>query len=100
MPAHILLVDDDRFILNHLVRLLEGPACRCTCAVSAEDAWQAIEREKFDLVVLDIGLPDMDGLTLCRRVRAKHSFPIIMVTARDATSDKIVGLELGADDYI
>jgi DNA-binding response OmpR family regulator len=100
MPSQVLLVDDDRFILNHLARLLGEQSCRCTCAISADDAWLALERERFDLMLLDIGLPDMDGLTFCRRVRTKHRFPIIMLTARDATSDKVVGLELGADDYI
>lgn len=100
MASQVLLVDDDRFILNHLARLLGEQGCRCTCAISAGDAWLALEREKFDLMLLDIGLPDVDGLTFCRRVRTKHRLPIVMLTARDATSDKVVGLELGADDYI
>lgn len=100
MAGRLLLVDDDRFILNHLARLLGIQGYHCTQAVSADEAWRALEAEKFDLILLDVGLPDLDGVSLCRRVRAKHSLPIIMLTARDATSDKVIGLEVGADDYI
>ena len=100
MPGRLLLVDDDRFILNHLARLLSEQGYRCATAVTAEEAWHSLDREPFDLMLLDIGLPDTDGLTFCRRVRSKYRLPIIMLTARDGTADKIVGLELGADDYI
>ena len=100
MAGKILLVDDDRFILNPLARVLGLQGYHCTMAVTAAEAWQALEREEFDLMLLDIGLPDMDGVSLCRRVRSKHLLPIIMLTARDSTSEKIIGLEVGADDYV
>jgi two-component system, OmpR family, response regulator VicR len=100
MAGKLLLVDDDRFILNSLTRLLAAQSFHCTAVVTADEAWRALESEEFDLMILDVGLPDVDGVSLCRRVRAKHRLPIIMVTARDASADKVVGLEVGADDYI
>lgn len=100
MAGKILLVDDDRFILNPLARVLGLQGYHCTMAISAAEAWQALEKEAFDLMLLDIGLPDMDGISLCRRVRSKHRLPIVLLTARDSVSDKIIGLEVGADDYI
>lgn len=100
MAGKLLLVDDDRFILNALTRMLAAQGYHCTSAVTAGEAWRALEEESFDLMLLDLGLPDMDGVTLCRRIRTKHHLPIIMLTARDNSSDKIVGLEVGADDYV
>ncbi len=100
MPGKVLMVDDDRFILNALARILGTQGYHCTSAVTAEEAWRALETESFDLMLLDVGLPDVDGITFCRRVRAKHHLPIIMLTARDGSSDKIIGLEVGADDYV
>ena len=100
MSGKLLLVDDDRFILNPLARLLGIHGYHCTLAVTGAEALRALDAETFDLMLLDIGLPDMDGLTVCRRVRAKYHLPIVMLTARDASSDKIIGLEVGADDYI
>ena len=100
MTGKLLLVDDDRFVLNPLARLFGLNGFQCTTAVTGTDALRLLDTENFDLLILDIGLPDMDGITLCRRVRAKHTMPIMMLTARDASSDKIVGLEVGADDYI
>lgn len=100
MAGRLLLVDDDRFILNALAKLFGMQGYHCTSVVSAEEAWQALDTEEFDLMLLDVGLPDMDGMTLCRRVRSRHRLPIIMLTARDASSDKVIGLEVGADDYV
>src|SRR5438552_13608215 len=100
MPGRLLLVDDDRFILNALGRLLGVNGYHCTFTVTADEAWRALEKESFDLMLLDIGLPDVDGISLCRRVRARHRLPIIMLTARESSSDKVIGLEVGADDYI
>ncbi|HZT43224.1 MAG TPA: response regulator transcription factor [Chthonomonadaceae bacterium] len=100
MPGKLLLVEDDRFILNPLGRLLGLQGYHCTLVVTAEEAWRALESEAFDLMLLDIGLPDLDGVSLCRRIRTKHRLPIIMLTARDAAMDKMIGLEVGADDYI
>lgn len=100
MTASILLVDDDRFILAHLDRILQEQGCHCVQAATAVDAWAALDAGSFDLLILDIGLPDVDGLTLCRKIRVRHTMPIIMLTARGAIGDKVVGLELGADDYL
>ncbi len=100
MPGKLLLVDDDRFILNALTRLLAVNNYHCVTAVNAKEAWQSLQSEEFDLLILDVGLPDQDGISLCRRVRTKHHMPIIMLTARDGASDKVIALEVGADDYI
>ena len=100
MSARLLLVDDDRYVLNPLSRLLSQHGYHCTLAVTGTEALRLIDIEEFDLMLLDIGLTDLDGVTVCRRVRLKHSLPIIMVTARDSSTDKILGLEIGADDYI
>ena len=100
MSGKLLLVDDDRYVLNPLARLLGINGYHCTLAVTGHEALRLLAAEEFDLMLLDIGLPDMDGLTVCRRARAKHNLPILMLTARDASSEKILGLEVGADDYI
>ena len=100
MAGKLLLVDDDRFILNALAKSLGAQGYHCTTVVTAEDAWRALGQEEFDLMVLDISLPDADGISFCRRIRAKYRLPVIMLTARDDTSSKVVGLEVGADDYI
>ena len=100
MSGKLLLVDDDRYVLNPLARLLGINGYHCTLAVTGHEALRLLATEEFDLMLLDIGLPDMDGLTVCRRARAKHNLPILMLTARDASSEKILGLEVGADDYI
>lgn len=100
MSGKLLLVDDDRYVLNPLSRLLGQHGYHCTLAVTGAEALRLIDAEDFDMMLLDIGLPDIDGVTVCRRVRAKHTLPIIMVTARDSTADSVIGLEIGADDYI
>jgi two-component system, OmpR family, response regulator VicR len=100
MSARILLVDDDRAILRSVERLLSGQGYFVTSSVSAEEAWLILNRETVDLMVLDLSLPGQDGLSFCRRVRARWQFPILMVTARSDSADKVVGLELGADDYL
>jgi DNA-binding response OmpR family regulator len=96
----ILLVDDEDAIQTLLTYPLERDGYR---VVQARDGAEALERfgeETFDLVVLDVMLPKMDGLEVCRRLRAESTVPIIMLTARDDELDKVLGLELGADDYI
>src|SRR4051794_5960533 len=100
MAGKLLLVDDDRFILNALTKLFAAQGYHCSTAVTADEAWRLMEKEPFDLLLLDIGLPDVDGVSLCRRVRTKHRMPIVLLTARDGSSDKIIGLEVGADDYV
>jgi two-component system OmpR family response regulator len=97
---HILIVDDDAEIRSLLGRYLEKNGLRATAVGDGRAMWQALEAGVFDLVVLDLMLPGDDGLTLCRTLRAKSDIPVIMLTARGEETDRIVGLEMGADDYV
>ncbi len=96
----ILLVDDEQAVQQPLSFALERDGHRVVQARDGEEALERFREERIDLVVLDIMLPKLDGLEVCRRLRATSSVPIIMLTARDDELDKVVGLELGADDYI
>jgi len=96
----ILLVDDEQAVQQPLSFALERDGHRVVQARDGEEALEQFEREQVDLVVLDIMLPKLDGLEVCRRLRAASSVPIIMLTAREDELDKVLGLELGADDYI
>jgi DNA-binding response OmpR family regulator len=96
----ILVVDDEAKILRISRDYLENAGFGVITAAAGAHALEQVRREGPDLVVLDLGLPDMDGLDVCRELRRSSNVPIIMLTARDAESDKLVGLELGADDYI
>jgi two-component system, OmpR family, response regulator len=98
--ATILLVDDEDAVQKLLTYPLEHEGFRVVQARDGEEALHRFEHEQVDLVVLDLMLPKLDGLEVCRRLRATSSVPIIMLTARDDELDKVVGLELGADDYI
>jgi DNA-binding response OmpR family regulator len=98
--ATILLVDDEDSVRKLLSFPLEKERYRVVQAADGEEALERFENEDVDLVVLDIMLPKLDGLEVCRRLRARSTVPIIMLTARDDELDKVVGLELGADDYI
>jgi two-component system OmpR family response regulator len=97
---HILLVDDDKQIRTSLGRFLVTNGLRVTQAASGTAMWGAIETGKFNLIVLDIMMPGEDGLTLCRRLRETRKIPIVLLTAMSSETDRIIGLELGADDYI
>jgi two-component system OmpR family response regulator len=99
-PDHILIVDDDAEIRSLLSKYLQKNGLRTTAVADGRGMWQALERGRFDLIVLDLMLPGDDGLTLCRNVRAKSDVPVIMLTARGEETDRIVGLEMGADDYL
>ncbi|TAH51714.1 MAG: response regulator transcription factor [Chloroflexota bacterium] len=100
MSTLILLVDDERKI-TELARLyLENDGFRVSAVHDGERALKAFHTESPGLVVLDLMLPLMDGYEVCRRIRAQSDVPILMLTARDEDVDKIVGLELGADDYL
>jgi DNA-binding response OmpR family regulator len=99
-PATILLVDDEDAVQKLLTYPLEHEGFRVLQARDGEEALQRFGGEHVDLVVLDLMLPKLDGLEVCRRLRAQSTVPIIMLTARDDELDKVVGLELGADDYI
>ncbi len=96
----ILLVDDEESVRRVLTFPLERDGFTVVQAADGEEALRAFEANTVDLVVLDIMLPKLDGLEVCKRLRATSSVPIIMLTARDDELDKVLGLELGADDYI
>src|SRR5206468_12889838 len=96
----ILLVDDEDAVQKLLAYPLEREGYRVVPARDGQEALDLFSAESPDLVVLDITLPRLDGLEVCKRLRARSTVPIIMLTARDDELDKIVGLELGADDYI
>ena len=98
--ATILLVDDEDAVQKLLAYPLERDGFRIVEARDGEEALERFAAEDVDLVVLDLMLPKLDGLEVCKRLRAQSSVPIIMLTARDDELDKVVGLELGADDYI
>ncbi len=97
---HILIVDDDREIRDLLGRFLQKHGCRVTTARDGREMRAALDDWSIDLIVLDLMLPGEDGLTLCRELRGRSAIPIIMLTAMGEETDRIVGLELGADDYL
>jgi len=98
--TRILLVDDEQPVQKLLSYPLEKEGYEVVPALDGQEALASFEQGQFDLVVLDIMLPKIDGLEVCRRLRAKSSVPIIMLTAKAEEIDKVLGLELGADDYI
>src|SRR5204862_232116 len=98
--AHRLIVDDDREIRGLLAQYLEKHDFRTTAVADGKEMRRVMERSHVDLLVLDLMLPGEDGLSLCRELRARSQVPIIMLTARGEDVDRIVGLELGADDYL
>lgn len=100
MGSKVLIVEDDRFLEDNVRKLLEAEGYAVTGVASGEEALSQLERETVDLVVLDLGLPGIDGLTTCRRIRTKWLMPVIMLTARTDAMDKVIGLEVGADDYL
>ncbi|AEV96043.1 response regulator YycF [Pediococcus claussenii] len=99
MPK-ILVVDDEKPISDIVKFNLTKEGYDVVTAYDGEEALALVESEKPDLILLDLMLPKIDGLEVARQVRAKHNIPIIMVTAKDSELDKVVGLELGADDYV
>jgi two-component system OmpR family response regulator len=96
----ILVADDDRCIQSLLVEALEKVGFRTLSAIDGEEALERFESSKPDCVVLDVMMPRLDGIEVCRRIRSTSDTPVIMLTSLDEETDKIVGLELGADDYI
>lgn len=98
--SQILVVDDDRDIRTLLAEYLEENGYRAHTAADGAGMWKALDGQRVDLVVLDLNLPGEDGLALCRDLRARSSLPVIMLTARSAPLDRILGLEMGADDYL
>ena len=100
MPPRILLVDDEPNILGTLAPLLRTRGYEVFTAMNGRAALEAVDREKPDLIVLDLGLPDIDGVDLCREIRDGRSVPIVVLSARGAEGDKVRALDVGADDYV
>ncbi|MFA7242657.1 MAG: response regulator [Sulfuricellaceae bacterium] len=96
----ILVVDDDREIRTLLAEYLDANGFRTLTAAEGAGMWRTLDGARVDLVVLDLSLPGEDGLTLCRTLRARSSLPVVMLTARGEAIDRILGLEMGADDYM
>lgn len=97
---HILVVDDHREIRELLAQFLRKNGRRATAVDSAEAARKAIRENRIDLVILDIMMPGEDGLALCRHIRESNHIPVILLSARGEELDRIIGLEVGADDYV
>ncbi|MDE7390651.1 MAG: VanR-ABDEGLN family response regulator transcription factor [Lachnospiraceae bacterium] len=100
MSERILVVDDEREIADLVSLYLKNENFTVYTFYNAAQALECIVSEKIDLAILDVMLPDMDGFSLCRKIREKYNYPIIMLTAKGEEIDKINGLTLGADDYI
>src|SRR4026207_1120350 len=100
MAEKILIVEDERNIASFVSMYLKNARYTVEIARDGAEALQKAENAKPDLVVLDLMLPDIDGLEVCRQIRSSSDVPILMLTARDDDIDKIVGLEVGADDYL
>ena len=97
---HLLIVDDDKEIRNLLTDYLEQADYRVTAVGDGKAMRRVLESNRIDLVILDLMLPGEDGLTLCRELRGKTNLPVLMLTARGDEVDRIIGLEMGADDYL
>ena len=100
MKEQILVVDDEKEIADLVELYLKNEGYEVAKFYSALPALEYAQKEKLSLAVLDVMLPDMDGFTLCQRIRENYLYPIIMLTARVEDMDKITGLTLGADDYV
>ncbi|MDI1284686.1 MAG: response regulator [Reyranella sp.] len=100
MAERILMIDDDNRLAGMVHDYLGGAGFRVTIAGTGREGEALLKRETFDAVILDLMLPDADGLDLCRKLRASSDVPILMLTARGEPMDRVVGLEIGADDYL
>ncbi|HEY8494423.1 MAG TPA: response regulator transcription factor [Myxococcota bacterium] len=100
MAERVLLIDDDESLAAMLAEYLSGFGFRVEARGDAGRGLAALEQGGFDAVILDVMLPDLDGFEVCRRIRARSDVPILMLTARGDETDRVVGLELGADDYL
>lgn len=97
---YVLVIEDDDAVADGIVDGLSDRAITATRVATGEAGIAAVEHARPDLVILDLGLPDMDGTEVCRRLRATSTVPIIIVSARDEEVDRVVALEIGADDYV
>lgn len=100
MGEHILIVDDEKEIADLIEVYLTNDGYTVHKFYNGTDALRCIEETKLDLAILDVMLPDVDGFSICRKIREKHFYPVIMLTAKMEDGDKIMGLTIGADDYI
>ncbi len=100
MSDKILIVDDEKEIADLVAFYLESENFAATVCYTSKEAMEHIQTEVFDMAILDIMLPGIDGLELCKEIRKSHNYPVIMLTAKDEEIDKIRGLMLGADDYM
>ena len=100
MSEKILIVDDEPEIADLVALYLKNENCTVYVFYTAREALECIENEKLDMAILDIMLPEVNGFQLCRKIREKYTYPVIMLTAKGEEIDKITGLTLGADDYI
>ena len=100
MPRTVLVVDDEPTLRETLAEALEQDGLRVVTAADGREALERFRSEQPDLVLLDLMLPGLSGIEVCRIIRTESSVPILMLTARDSELDKVVGLELGADDYV
>jgi two-component system KDP operon response regulator KdpE len=100
MPGRVLIVDDEPNIIGTVVPLLRAHGYEVSSAMSGRAALDIVERDKPDVIVLDLGLPDMPGIDVCRHVRLSSSVPILVLSAREAEHDKVTALDAGADDYV
>jgi len=100
VAPHILLIEDDARLAEMVAEYLGEAGFRVAVAAAGRVGLERLTREPYDALVLDLMLPDMDGLEVCRQLRAKSDIPVLMLTARGEAMDRIVGLEIGADDYL
>jgi DNA-binding response OmpR family regulator len=100
MSFRVLLVEDDARLAAMVADYLGEAGFRAAIAATGAEAERRLKTEDFDVLILDLMLPDTDGLDLCKRIRAKSSIPLLMLTARGDPLDRVIGLELGADDYL
>ena len=97
---HILVVEDEENVHSFLKLELEYEGYQVTVCENGREALELVKKNTYDMILLDLMLPGMNGLEVCRRIREESMVPIIMLTARDAVMDRITGLQLGADDYL
>jgi len=100
VAQRILLIEDDSRLAAMVAEYLGEAGYRVATSATGAAGLERLAREPYEALVLDLTLPDMDGLDVCRRLRAKHDIPVLMLTARGDATDRVVGLELGADDYL
>ena len=96
----ILVIEDDRFLQRSIRQVLEMRGFTVRLSSTASEGFSSIAESSPDLLILDLGLPDEDGISLCKRIRQKWRFPIVILSSRSDLTDKVIGLEVGADDYL